>query len=94
MPKCGGSSSKKGTWRGRGWRGSKWIERSGAIAPGDHGPGPEVLHRKTKRVKFDETIVIGGELTHRDKVFYYLGRNKDIVKTERTNVSGAGGSDR
>jgi hypothetical protein len=72
----------------------KWVERSGAIAAGDHGPGPEVLHGKTKRVKFDGTIIISGELTHKDKVFDYLGRNKDILKTERTNVSGTGGRDR
>ena len=42
------------------------VERSGAIAH-DHFPGQEILHR-TRRVKLHRTVVIGSELTNRNKI--------------------------
>jgi len=43
------------------------VERSGAIAH-DHFPGQEILHRTIRRVKLHRTVVIGSELTNRNKI--------------------------
>ena len=40
------------------------VERPRAIAPDDHFPGQDILHRTTRRVKLHRTIVIGSELTN------------------------------
>ena len=82
MPKLGRCSGKEGSG---GWLGVKRVERAGAIAPGDHAPGPEILHRETKGVKLDRTGVISGELTNRDKISDNVGRDKNIIETEVAN---------
>jgi hypothetical protein len=46
----------------------KWVEGPGAIAPDDHLLRLQILHRTTSRVKFNSTIVVSGELAHRNKV--------------------------
>jgi hypothetical protein len=80
MPQLRGNSSNKSMWWcSRGRRVVDWVERADAIAPGNQAPGPEVLHRKTKGVKVNRTSIISGELTNRDKVFDYVGGNKNIV---------------
>jgi hypothetical protein len=57
MPKRSGCSD------GCGGAGGEWKERvevARAIAPGDHVPGLQILHRKAKRIKFNGTIIIDG----------------------------------
>jgi hypothetical protein len=64
MPK-----SKRGiSSKGGGTRKMKWVEGPGAIAPDDHLLRLQILHRTTSRVKFNSTIVVSGELAHRNKV--------------------------
>jgi hypothetical protein len=49
--------------------GGWWVERvevARAIAPGDHVPGLQILHRKAKRIKFNGTVVVGGKTTDRN----------------------------
>jgi len=40
------------------------VQRAGAIGPDDFPPRPKILHRTTKRVKFDRTIIINGKLAN------------------------------
>jgi hypothetical protein len=50
--------------------GGWWVERvevARAIAPGDHVPGFQILHRKTKRIKLNRTVVVDGKPTDRNK---------------------------
>jgi hypothetical protein len=42
-------------------------------------PG-KVLHRKTKRVKIDKTIITNSKLMNKDKIYNYVRCNKDIAK--------------
>ena len=51
---------------GAGWCGKERVEVTRAIAPGDHAPSLEILHRKAKGVKFNRTIVVSGKVTHRN----------------------------
>lgn len=44
----------------------EWVERTGAIEPGDHGPGAKILHREAKRVKLDSTLVVNDKTSNRD----------------------------
>ena len=59
MPnRSGGSEECGGGW---------WIERvevARAIALGDHVPGLQILHRKTKRIKLDGAVSVGGKATN------------------------------
>jgi hypothetical protein len=54
MPKRGGCSDESG---GAGGRWEEWVEVARAIAPGDHVPGVQILHRKAKGIKFNGTII-------------------------------------
>ena len=57
------------------------VEGSGAIVPNDHIPGLEILHRATNRVKSDKTIIVKGELAHRNQVLNKIRRDQNIIKT-------------
>jgi len=73
MPGDGGSRCNKGA--GHRWRGGEGVERPGAIAPGDHAPGIEILHREAKRVKFDRTIIINCKLMNGNEILNYIRSN-------------------
>jgi hypothetical protein len=51
------------------------VEVTGAIAPGDHVPGLQVLHRKAKRIKLDGAVIIGGKMTNRNQILNDVGRH-------------------
>ena len=81
MPKRGRCSDECGGAGGR------WVERvevTRAIAPGDHVPGLQILHRKAKRIKFNGTIIVGGETTNRNKIFNNVRGHQNIVKDKVT----------
>jgi hypothetical protein len=63
MPKGGEQSSCEGGSS----RQMQRVQWARAIAPNDHVPRLEILHRTASRVKFNRTIVIGSELAHRDQ---------------------------
>jgi len=71
----GGEQGVSSSWK------MQWIERPGAIAPDDQFPRQEILHRTTRRVKLHRAIVIGSELTNKNKILNKLGRNQNIIKT-------------
>ena len=48
----------------------------------------EILHRNTKRVKFNRNKIIRGKLSNRDKVFDNIRGNKNIIKVKGARESG------
>ena len=62
---CGDVGMKVGVVGGWGYG----LEIARAIAANDHASRPEVLNRKTKRVKFDRTCIISSKLTYRNQDF-------------------------
>jgi hypothetical protein len=76
MPKGGGQSSSEG---GRSKQMQR-VQQARAIAPNDHIPRLEILHRTTSRVKFNRTIIIGSELAHRDQILNKFWRNNNIIE--------------
>jgi hypothetical protein len=89
VPEFGRRSGEEG---GGDWWKVKRVEGGRAIAPGDHAPGPKVLHRKTKRVKFNKARIIGGEFTSRNKIGDDFMRNKNVIQANVANGRGACGS--
>lgn len=57
------------------------IQWTGAIESGDHGPGAQVLHRKTKGVKLDGTPIINNKTTNGDQVVDNKWRTKDVTES-------------
>ena len=87
MPKGSGSGEERG---GASGGGVEQVEVARAIAPGDHVPGVQVLHRKAKRIKLNGTIIIGGKTTNGNQVLNYVWRDQDIVN-ERIKMPKRGG---
>ena len=52
------------------------------IAPGDHVLGLKILHRDTKRIKFNRTKVVTSKATNKNKFFYDVRGDKDIVQVK------------
>jgi hypothetical protein len=65
------------------WRGGEWIEIPRATAPENHDPCPEILHRKTPRVKFNRAKIVSGKLTHKNEILDNTESNEDITESER-----------
>ena len=83
MSKGGGGSDGGEGARLKNSVGGEGVEGSGTVAPGDHVPGTEVLHRKTKRVKLYGNRVVNGKLSNRDKVLDDIWSNKNNTKVKR-----------
>jgi hypothetical protein len=64
-------------------RGGEWIEITRAAVPENHGPCPDVLHRKIPRVKFNRAKIVSGKLTYRNEILDNMGSNEDITESER-----------
>jgi hypothetical protein len=50
--------------------------------------GIEILHRNTKRVKFNRNKTISGKLSNREMVFDNIRGNKNIVKVKGAREGG------
>ena len=83
MPKVRGglrsNESTSGGCRGKIVR-REGVEVSRAITPDDLGLGWVILHRETKRVKFNRTPVTTSKTASRYKAFNNGRRNKDSIK--------------
>ena len=79
MPKGSGSGEERG---GAGGGGVERVEVARAITPSDHVPGVQILHRKAKRIKFNRTVIIGGETTNENQILNNVGRHQNIVKNK------------
>ena len=66
----------------------KSVQRPRAVTSGEKGPGGEILHRQTKRVKLNGTRIVGGEPTNREKIMNYTRSNKDILEVKRPRDNG------
>jgi hypothetical protein len=68
MPEGGGGrGGSEGSSAGWCWW-KEWVEVTHAIAPGDHAPCLEVLHKKAKWVKLDGKIIVSGETTNGNQI--------------------------
>ena len=72
MPQGGGCSEE---CRGAGGGCIERVEVTGAIAPGDHVPGLQILHRKANRIKLNGAVIVGGETTNRNQILNDVGRH-------------------
>ena len=58
-------------------------------------PGNRILHSKTRKVKFDGTGIVSGELANGKKIMNHVRGNKNVGKVERTiGARSTHGSDR
>jgi hypothetical protein len=55
-----------------------------AVTSGEWGPGGQILHRKTRRVKLNGTKNVGGEPTDRKKIMSDVRGNENVVEIERS----------
>ncbi|GJX26080.1 hypothetical protein Tco_0232376 [Tanacetum coccineum] len=65
------------------WRLGNWIEIARTVTSKEDMTSQVILHRKTKGVKFNGTIIIPSELTNRNEIFNYIGGYKNIMKMKR-----------
>jgi hypothetical protein len=60
------------------------VKLSHTVTPKKFTPSKKVLHRETKRVKIDRTVIISSKLMNRDKIFNNARCNENIAKMKRT----------
>jgi hypothetical protein len=76
MPKRGRCSNECGGAAG-GW--IEWVEVARTIAPGDHVPCVQILHRKAERIKLNGTVIVSGKTTNGNQILNNAGRYQNIV---------------
>lgn len=69
-----------GWWGG----GIEQVEIARTIAPQNHVLCWRILHRETKRLKFNDAVVVSSELINRNKIFENARSNKNTASIERT----------
>nr|GFC18875.1 hypothetical protein [Tanacetum cinerariifolium] len=60
-----------------------WIEIARTVTSKKDMTSQVILHRKTKGVKFNSTIIVSSELTKKNEIFNYIGGYKNIMKMKR-----------
>jgi hypothetical protein len=75
---CGGGSESTGR------RALESVKLPRTVTPKKFTPSKKVLHRETKRVKIDRTVIISSKLMNRDKIFNNARCNENIAKMKRT----------
>jgi hypothetical protein len=61
------------------------VERAGAIASKDHGPGRKNIDRETRGVKFYRAEIVSGKCTNRNKVFDNMRDNEYVAEEKRVS---------
>ena len=85
MPSGGGGGGDQGRrWRHAGGGGLERVERPRAVTAGEKGPGGQILHRKTSRVKLNGTGVVSSEPTNRKKIMSDVWGYENVVEVERS----------
>jgi hypothetical protein len=69
MPSSGGGGGDQDEWGGR---------VGGGRPAGERGPGCQILHKETKRIKLNGTRIVGGEPTNRKKVVSKMGSYENV----------------
>jgi hypothetical protein len=67
-----------------GHRALESVKLPRTVTPKKFTPSKKVLHRQTKRVKIDRTVIISSKQTNRDKIFNNARCNENITKMKRT----------
>ncbi|GJU14235.1 hypothetical protein Tco_1142201 [Tanacetum coccineum] len=70
------------------------AEIARAVTSKEDMASQEILHIKTKSVKFDSTIIVSSKLTHRNEIFNYIGVTETLGKrvgNEGWNIAMADG---
>jgi hypothetical protein len=83
----GGSGCRSATsrrWRRVGGRRPERVEGPDADTSGEWGPGGQILHRKTRRVKHNGTRIVGGEPTDRKEIVGNVRGYENVVEVERS----------
>jgi hypothetical protein len=52
------------------------------VTADDLSPRGKILHKTTKRVKFNGAVIVGSKLTHRNKILNKVRCNKNIIKVK------------
>jgi hypothetical protein len=58
------------------------VQRPRAIAPDDHSPGLEILHRTTSGIKFNRTIVVRGKLANINKILNKVRETRMLLRVK------------
>jgi hypothetical protein len=85
MPSSGGGGGDQDRWGGRVSGGRpKRVEGPRIITAGEGGPGGQILHRETKRVKLNGTRIVGGEPMNVKKAVSNVRSYENVVEIERS----------
>ena len=85
MPSGGGGDGDQDMgWRHVGGRHLECVEGPDAVTSGERGPGSQILHRKTGRVKLTGTRIVGGEPTDRKEIVSDVRGYENVVEVERS----------
>jgi hypothetical protein len=74
----GGGSESTGHWA------LESVKLPRTVTPKKLTPSKKVLHRETKRVKINRTVITSSKLMNRDKIFNNARCNENIAKMKRT----------
>jgi hypothetical protein len=74
---CVAAGNKRG-----GSRKLQRVEQPRAIAPDDHSPGLEILHRTTSGIKFNRTIVVRGKLANINKILNKVRETRMLLRVK------------
>jgi hypothetical protein len=80
----GGGGEQDMRWRRAGGRRPERVEGPDAVTSGEWGPGGQILHRKTRRVKLNGTRIIGGEPMDRKEIVGNVRGYENVVEIERS----------
>jgi hypothetical protein len=71
-------------WRHAGGRHLECVEGPDAVTSGEWGPGGQILHKKTSRVKLNGIRIVGVEPTDREEIVSDVRGYKNVVEVERS----------
>jgi hypothetical protein len=80
----GGGGDQDRRWRHAGGRWPQRVEGTDAVTLGERGPGDQILHRKTGRVKLNGTRIVGGEPTDIKEIVSDVRSYENVVEVERS----------
>jgi hypothetical protein len=66
------------------WRKARACRGARCCHIGERGPGGQMLHRKTRGVKLNETRVVGGEPTDRKEIVGDVGGYENVIEIEQS----------
>jgi hypothetical protein len=80
----GGGGDQDGRWRRADERGLERVEGPDAVTSGEWGPGGQILHKKTRRVKLNGARIVGGEPIDRKEIVSNVRGYENVVEIERS----------